>query len=106
MAAMKRIHAMNDISRSNSTGLASIPSIRDADDRFRAIFDGVNDGIFIIDPTTGRFTEINQTGNVMFGYSGIELVGCTIETLSSGVHPYTQDVAIEYRADCVNRPDT
>jgi hypothetical protein len=77
---------MNDISRSN-VDLTGFPSIRDTDDRFRAIFDGVNDGIFIIDPMNGRFTEINHTGNVMFGYGGIELVGCTIETLSSGVHP-------------------
>jgi diguanylate cyclase (GGDEF)-like protein/PAS domain S-box-containing protein len=86
---------MNEISRSN-VDRTGFPSIRDTDDRFRAIFDGVNDGIFIIDPMNGRFTEINDTGNVMFGYGGIELVGCTIETLSSGVHPYTQDVAIEY----------
>jgi diguanylate cyclase (GGDEF)-like protein/PAS domain S-box-containing protein len=78
---------MNEIS-------TALPSA--ADDRFRAIFDGVNDGIFIIDPMTGRFTEINHTGNLMFGYRETELAGCTIETLSSGVHPYTQDVAVEH----------
>jgi diguanylate cyclase (GGDEF)-like protein/PAS domain S-box-containing protein len=86
---------MNDTFRSD-VDPTGFPSIRDTDDRFRAVFDGVNDGIFIIDPTTGRFREINHTGNVMFGYTGTELVGCTIETLSSGVHPYSQDVAIEY----------
>ena len=31
----------------------------------------------------------------MFGYQRAELIGCDIVTLSSGVHPYTQDEAVE-----------
>lgn len=64
------------------------------DDQFRAVFDAVNDGIFISDPATGRFIEVNQAGCQMFGYEKGELIGCDIETLSSGVHPYTQEEAI------------
>src|SRR3984893_4747920 len=66
------------------------------DNRFRIIFDAVTEGIFISNPTTGRFIEINQSGCSMFGYDKSELIGRDIETLSSGVHPYTQDMATEW----------
>jgi diguanylate cyclase (GGDEF)-like protein/PAS domain S-box-containing protein len=66
-----------------------------ADDRFRAIFDAVNDGIFISDPTTGRFIEVNQPACRMFGYTKSELIGQDVDTLSSGIHPHTRDMAIE-----------
>jgi diguanylate cyclase (GGDEF)-like protein/PAS domain S-box-containing protein len=65
------------------------------DDRFRAIFNAINDGIFISDPTTGQFTEINEQCCRMFGYPKSELIGRDVDTLSSGVHPYTRDMAIE-----------
>ena len=77
--------------RQNSLSAAS-----DIDDRFRVIFDAVNDGIFISNPATGRFIEVNQPGCDMFGYDKAELIGRDIEALSSGVHPYTQDMAIEW----------
>jgi diguanylate cyclase (GGDEF)-like protein/PAS domain S-box-containing protein len=66
-----------------------------ADDRFRAIFDAVNDGIFISDPATGRFIEVNEPACRMFGYTKNELIGQDVDTLSSGVHPHTRDMAIE-----------
>jgi PAS domain S-box-containing protein len=65
------------------------------DDRFRAIFNAVNDGIFISDPDTGQFVEINEAGCRMFGYDKTEIIGLGVDTLSSGVHPYTQDMAVE-----------
>ena len=65
------------------------------DDRFRIIFDSVNDGIFISDPVTGQFIDINLPGCKMFGYPKAELIGKGVDALSSGVHPHTQDVAIE-----------
>jgi PAS domain-containing protein len=64
------------------------------DNRFRVIFDAVNDGIFIVNSGTGRFIEVNQTGCDLFGYNKSELIGRDIETLSSGDHPYTQDIAM------------
>ncbi|HEY5239584.1 MAG TPA: PAS domain-containing sensor histidine kinase [Rhizomicrobium sp.] len=65
------------------------------DDRFQAIFDTVNDGIFISDPHTGRFIDVNAPGCLMFGYSRAELIGLDIGALSSGIYPYTLDMAIE-----------
>ena len=76
----------------NRSRLVALPG---GDNRFRLVFDAINDEIFISDPSTGRFTEVNQSGCTMFGYVKAELIGCDIETLSSGVHPYTQDMAIE-----------
>ena len=69
-------------------------SVIDSDRRFQIIFDAVNDGIFISDPATGQFIEINEPGCRMFGYKRAELIGSNILLLSSGVHPYTQDGAI------------
>jgi len=37
-----------------------------SDCRFRAVLDSITDGIFISDPATGRFIEINQLGCRMF----------------------------------------
>jgi diguanylate cyclase (GGDEF)-like protein/PAS domain S-box-containing protein len=65
------------------------------DDRFRTIFDAVNDGIFISDPATGQFIEINEQCCRMFGYPRAELIGRDVDALSSGVHPHTRDMAIE-----------
>jgi diguanylate cyclase (GGDEF)-like protein/PAS domain S-box-containing protein len=74
-------------------GPSSIPC--GADNRFRAIFDAVNDGIFISDPASGRFIEVNEPACRMFGYTRSELIGQDVDTLSSGVHPHTRDMAIE-----------
>jgi diguanylate cyclase (GGDEF)-like protein/PAS domain S-box-containing protein len=62
---------------------------------FRNVFDAVNDGIFIASPITRQFIEVNQRGCAMFGYTRAELIGRDIWTLSSGVHPYTRDMALE-----------
>jgi len=72
-----------------------VASLSEIGDRFRVIFNAVNDGIFIVDTYTRRFIEINRPGYTMFGYDEFELIGSDIQTLSSGVHPYTQDMAIE-----------
>jgi diguanylate cyclase (GGDEF)-like protein/PAS domain S-box-containing protein len=80
---------------SNIDSPSSVPAVSESDDRFQIIFDSVNDGIFISDPKSGRFIEINQPGCRMFGYSKAELLGCDVDTLSSGIHPHTRDMAIE-----------
>jgi PAS domain S-box-containing protein len=66
------------------------------EDRFRIIFDEVVEGIFVLDPATGRFIDVNKASCRMFGYTESELIGLDIETLSTGVPPYTQDMAIEW----------
>jgi diguanylate cyclase (GGDEF)-like protein/PAS domain S-box-containing protein len=63
-------------------------------ERFRFIFEGASDGINVMDAETGRFTDANPASCKMFGYSRDELIGQTIEFLSTGISPYTQRDAI------------
>ena len=69
--------------------------VRESKERLLTIFNSVNDGIFLSDPATGTFVDVNNAGCETFGYRPGELLGRTIETLSSGIPPYTQSGAIE-----------
>jgi len=64
------------------------------DDRFRIIFDAVSDGIFLSDPATGHFTEVNAAACQMFGYLKADLIGRGVNELSSGVPPHTHEAAL------------
>jgi PAS domain S-box-containing protein len=68
------------------------------DGQFRSIFDAVNDGMFISVPETGRFIEVNRAGCHMFGYARSELIGCDVDTLSSGISPYSHKEVFELSA--------
>jgi PAS domain S-box-containing protein len=57
--------------------------LRASEDRFRSIFSAAGEGIFIVSPSTGAFTEINEAGCAMFGYAADELIGRDLQTLSS-----------------------
>ncbi len=81
--------------------------LSDIDDRFEVIFDLVHDGIFVVDPATGRFIEINTPGCAMFGYEKSELIGRDIALLSTGVPPYTLEAALDlYRTASVGETKT
>jgi diguanylate cyclase (GGDEF)-like protein/PAS domain S-box-containing protein len=73
----------------------AVAAFAESDDRYRAVFNGVSDAILISNPITGKFVEINQSGCEMFGYGKDELIGRGVETLSSGIPPYTREYAIE-----------
>jgi diguanylate cyclase (GGDEF)-like protein/PAS domain S-box-containing protein len=64
------------------------------DEIFRVIFDSVSDGIFVLEPETGTFTDVNEAACTIFGFSRDELIGLTTGELSSGIPPYTQRDAI------------
>jgi PAS domain S-box-containing protein len=51
-----------------------VPRNREGPSPLPLLFDAVADGIFISNPVTGRFVEINQPGCRMFGYTKSELV--------------------------------
>ena len=89
---LSRLHATQ--ARAAEAGVP-LSGLSAGDDQYRAIFDLVQDGIFITDPATGRFIEVNTAGCAMYGYTRAELIGQDIALLSSGVYPYTLDVAIE-----------
>jgi PAS domain S-box-containing protein len=67
--------------------------LQKSEDRFRAIFNSVGDGIFIVDAETGSFIQGNESGAAMLGFAPAELAGLTIADLSANVPPYTMDDA-------------
>lgn len=67
----------------------------ESEERFRAIFDSVNDAIFIHDIDTGAILAVNARMCEMFGYARDEAVRLDIGSLSSGVEPYTGERGVE-----------
>lgn len=62
-------------------------------DLFRAIFDAVNDAIFVIDPETGALLDVNLRVCAMFGYSYEEALKQDLGTLSVGLGTCTLEEA-------------
>ena len=60
----------------------------ESEERFRAIFDSVNDAIFIHD-LDGTILDVNARMCEMFGYTRDEAIPLSIGALSSGIEPYT-----------------
>ena len=69
-------------------------ALQQSEQRFRTIYESVNEGIFLVDPVSRRVVDVNPPGCEMFGYSREEIIGRDIASLSSGVHPYTHDAAM------------
>lgn len=72
------------------------------EDRFRTIFDSVNDAILIHDKETGEILDVNQTMCDMFGYSREDSMKLDIGTLSYGKPPYDQTSAVEWIKKAAN----
>jgi PAS domain S-box-containing protein len=68
---------------------------------YHAIFDTANDAIFIQDETTGEILDVNQKMSEMYGYTLDEARRLTVQDLSAGVAPYTQERALELLQDAV-----
>jgi PAS domain S-box-containing protein len=75
-----------DITERRAADLA----LQESEGRFRAIFDSVQEGIFIHDIDTSAILATNHRACEMFGYGEQEILAASIEDLSSGVPPYTQ----------------
>jgi PAS domain S-box-containing protein len=66
-----------------------------SEEQARAVFNGVNDAIFIHDAQTGAILSVNDTACRMFGHTREEFQHLSVEDISSGVVPYTQKDARE-----------
>jgi len=69
--------------------------------RFKAIYDSVNDGIFIQDPETGTILDVNQRICEWLGYSPEQVLQLDLGRLGIGLWPYTQDTAREWARKAV-----
>ncbi len=64
-------------------------ALRQSEERFRTIFNSVNDLILLHDFETGAFVEVNQRVSEMLGYTRDELLQLKIGDLSENKPPYT-----------------
>ncbi len=71
-------------------------SLLESRQKFKTIFDSVNDAIFVFELSTGKLLDVNKTMCEMYGYTREEALEKKIADLSSGVHPYTEEIAREW----------
>jgi PAS domain S-box-containing protein len=61
-------------------------------ERYEAVFEAINDGIFVVDPE-GRFTTVNGTYAAMTGYARDELVGASTSlVVDEGVRETAREI--------------
>jgi len=69
--------------------------LRRSEATYREIFDAANDAIFVHDQETAAILDVNRKMTEMYGYTPEEARSLRVEDISSGVHPYTQERAVE-----------
>jgi PAS domain S-box-containing protein len=73
---------------------------------YQAIFNAVNDAVFIHDAKSGAILDANVKMTEMYGYSLEEACRLTVGDLSSGLPPYTQEGALEKISSALRSGDT
>jgi len=76
--------------------------LKESEDRFRTIFDSINDAVFIHDIETGAIINVNKTACNMYGYTHEEFRRLDVETISMGEAPYTGEDAIGWMKKAVS----
>jgi PAS domain S-box-containing protein len=85
------------VERGNAiTRILAEESLRESEQRFRTIFDSVNDSIFVHDIATGDILDVNPPMCAMCGYTREEALQLKMEDLRSGELPYTQKDALAW----------
>jgi PAS domain S-box-containing protein len=89
------------ISTDISARKRSDEALRVSEASYRAIFDAAEDAIFVIDIESAAIVDANPRACAAFGYSREEFRHIDLGTLGSGVHPYTQQGAMDLFARAV-----
>jgi PAS domain S-box-containing protein len=71
-------------------------ALQEQEERFRAIFNSVNDAIFVHDLESGTILDVNERMCEMYGYTYEEALRLNVEDLSSGEPPYNQKHALKW----------
>lgn len=58
-------------------------ALRESEEKYRNLFEDANDSIFIIDPSTHRFLDVNQNAVWRLGYTREELLQLTIDDIDT-----------------------
>lgn len=66
-------------------------AILESELNYRTIFDAANDAIFVLDAENWRILDVNRKMCEMYGYTRDEVLKCSLEELSAGYPPYTQE---------------
>jgi PAS domain S-box-containing protein len=86
--------AISDIDQIDLTkSKGSEEALRQSEANYRAIFDAADDAIFVHDIETGEILDVNRRMCQMYGHTPEEVRQLTVEDLSAGEPPYTDEVA-------------
>jgi PAS domain S-box-containing protein len=69
-------------------------ALRKSEANYRTIFNAANDAIFVHDIENGKIIGTNQKAFEMFGYTQEEFKNLSIEDISTGAPPFTQQEAM------------
>jgi PAS domain S-box-containing protein len=84
-----------------------IQALQESEARFRAIYDSIQEGIFIHDIDTGAILSTNRRACELFAMAEEDLLAASMETLSEGVPPYTHaDAAFWMMRAAAGEPQT
>ncbi|MBI3125603.1 MAG: PAS domain S-box protein [Ignavibacteriales bacterium] len=84
--------AVQNITESKSAENA----LRQSEERFRTIYNSVNDAMFIHDLNTGAILDVNETMEKMFGVTREEAIQADMNFLSEGNYPYSNKEALQW----------
>jgi PAS domain S-box-containing protein len=84
----------------------ALEALRDSEASYRAIFEAVEDAIFVHDWETGAVLDVNRKACEAYGYTREEMLGWSVDRFGSGESPYTGDEAMAWvqRAKAGERP--
>jgi two-component system cell cycle sensor histidine kinase/response regulator CckA len=88
-------HDISGLKRAEAQRAAALAALQESEQRFRTIFDAVEEAIFVHDLETGAILDVNRRACEMFGYAHEDFRRLSVEDLSSGEAPYTQAGALE-----------
>ena len=66
-----------------------LEALRDSEASYRAIFEAVEDAVFVHDWETGAVLDLNSRACEAYGYAREEMIGWTLDRFGSGEEPYT-----------------
>ncbi len=88
--------AVLEISRDVTEHKKGEEALRESEEKFRTIFNSINDAVFIQDSETGAILDVNSTMCEMYGYTRKEVLQLKNQDLSLGQSPYSQQEALEW----------
>ncbi len=84
------VGVLNDITRRRRTEEA----LRLSEANYRAIFNAVNDAIFVHESATGGILDVNEAACRLFGYSREDMLHLTVGDMSAPDGPFNQEEAL------------